>query len=211
MGPPPAGTASADGRCAAAGSGTACSARAKAGPASLARFAAGGFVAASPAGPPAAVLVAALCVASWRIVSWIFAWSLRRRSSSSSRSRCACFERNFSISSAIMRSWASCAFAVVASLAAATTTPGAEAGCEEGGGGGGPADGAGGAATGAAADTGGGGGGGAPPVLLLPAEADVPGVVFTTGLRGSCAATKARILVRSACSSAGAKARVDRT
>ena len=34
--------------------------------------------------------------------SWTLAWSFRRRSSSSSLSRCACFSRNFSISSAII-------------------------------------------------------------------------------------------------------------
>ena len=34
--------------------------------------------------------------------SWTLAWSFRRRSSSNSLSRCACFSRNFSISSAII-------------------------------------------------------------------------------------------------------------
>mmetsp|Transcript_4820 Transcript_4820/g.14306 ORF Transcript_4820/g.14306 Transcript_4820/m.14306 type:complete len:334 (+) Transcript_4820:547-1548(+) len=43
-----------------------------------------------------------LTLCSSRMVSWILAWSLRRRSSSSSLSRCAWDARNFSISSAII-------------------------------------------------------------------------------------------------------------
>jgi len=54
------------------------------------------------------------------MVSWILAWSLRRRSSSSSRSRWACLARNFSISSAIMRSCADPGAAGAAAMAART-------------------------------------------------------------------------------------------